>query len=113
MKFHRSERVSKLILEYLNELLLREVETPGALATITDVEVAKDLSRAAVKVSVLPSEKSGEVLKILKKVESGLQFRLSRKLNIKPMPQIVFEIDYGPQRAAEVEKALLKESNVE
>lgn len=109
MRFHRPERVSKLIMEYLNELILRQVETPGALATITDVAVSKDLDRAVVKVSVLPSEKGAEVLKILAKEQRELQFRLSRKLNIKPMPQIVFELDYGPQKAAGVEKALLSD----
>lgn len=112
MKFHRPERVSNLILEYLNDLVLRDVETPGALATITDVEVAKDLVRAVVKISVLPSEKSEEVLKIFKQQERELQFRLGRKLNIRPMPHISFEIDYGLQRAAAVEKALLKDNNV-
>ena len=108
MRFHRPERVGKLIMEYLNELLLRQIEVPDALVTITDVEVTKDLNRALVRVSVLPSEKSAEVLKILEKERGRLQFSLSRKLNIKPMPQIVFEIDYGPERAAGVERALLK-----
>lgn len=100
-------------MEYLNELILRQIETPNALATITDVEVTKDLERAVVKFSVLPSEKSADVLKILEKARGELQFQLSRKLNIKPMPKIVFEIDYGPERAAGVEKALMKENKVE
>ena len=53
----RSERVGKLIREELSKMILREVELP-ALATITEVEVDKNLEGARVKVSVLPA--SGE-----------------------------------------------------
>lgn len=105
---HRPERVSDLIIEELNNLMLREIEVPDALITITDVEVLKDLSRAVVKISVLPSEKSDEALKVLEKRRGHLQYLLLRKMNIKPMPQIAFKIDVGPEKAAIVEKRLLE-----
>lgn len=106
---HRPERVSDLIIEELSNLILREIEVPDVLITITDVEVLKDLSRAVVKISVLPSEKSELALKILEKNRSHLQYLLLRKMNIKPMPQIVFKIDRGLEKAAVVEKKLLEE----
>lgn len=105
---HRPERVSDLIIEELNNLMLREIEVPDALVTITDVEVLKDLSRAVVKISVLPSEKSDLALKILEKNRSHLQYLLLRKMNIKPMPQIFFKIDRGLEKAAVIEKRLLE-----
>ncbi len=109
MRFHRPERVSDLVIEELNKLLLREIEIPDALITITDAEVLKDLSRAVVKISVLPSEKSGEVLKVLEKMRGHLQYLLLRKMNIRPMPQISFKLDLGPEKAAIIEKRLLEE----
>lgn len=109
MKFHRPERVSDLIIEELNNLLLREIEIPGVLITITEAEVLKDLSRATIKVSVYPSEKSEAVIKVLEKMRGKLQFLLNRKLNIRPMPQISFKLDKGPEKAARVEKRLLEE----
>ncbi|OGY62865.1 MAG: ribosome-binding factor A [Candidatus Harrisonbacteria bacterium RIFCSPHIGHO2_01_FULL_44_13] len=109
MKYFRAQRVSSLIRDELNKLLLRYVEIPEALTTITDVAVSKDLDRAVVKFSVLPSEKAERVLKILNKARGNLQYRLLRKINIKPMPQIAFEIDYGPTKAASIEKALMNE----
>ncbi|HEY4475329.1 MAG TPA: ribosome-binding factor A [Candidatus Paceibacterota bacterium] len=111
MKFYRSDRVSSLIEKELGMLLIKEIETPGALITITAVEVQRKMERAVVKFSVIPSEKAPEVLKILGKAAGRLQFMLSRKLNIKPMPKIVFEIDRGPENAAQVEKALLSDNN--
>jgi ribosome-binding factor A len=109
MKTYRPERVSDLIIEELNNLILREIEVPGALITITDVEVAKDLSRALVKISVIPSGKSKEVLKVLESKRKHFQYLLIRKMNIRPMPQIFFKIDLGPEKAAIVEKRLLEE----
>lgn len=106
---HRPERISKLITEKLNELILRHVETPGALITITDAEISKDATQARIRFSALPTEKSEEVLKILEKSRKELQHLLLKKINIKPMPRITFEIDYGLEKAARVEKILLDE----
>ena len=94
--------------EQLDKLILKELEFPGALVTVTGVDIQKDLDYAAVNVSVLPSAKEDEVLKILTKNQKHLQHLLLRKINIKPMPEIRFKIDIGLERAAEVEKALLE-----
>jgi ribosome-binding factor A len=107
----RSERVSKLIREELSKLIIREVEFPGALVTITEVEVDKKLDYAAVKVSVIPATKEEFALRELTKIAGHLQYELLRKINIKPMPRIAFKIDRGLQNAAVVEK-LLNEDNI-
>ncbi len=104
---HRPERVSGLIMEELGKLILKEIEVEGALATITDVNVTDDLLRAVVKVSVYPTEKSAGVKKALDSARGTLQHLLMRQMNIRPMPQIFFEIDYGQELAARIEKKLL------
>lgn len=114
MKTHRPERVSDLIIEEMNKLLLKEVEMPsGSLLTITDVEVAKDLSRAIIKISVYPSNYAKGILAVLEKKTAWFQRTLLRKMNIRPMPQISFEIDLGPEKAAIVEKIILEEEKGE
>ena len=60
---HRPERASALIIEELGKIILKEVEIPDTLVTITGVEVTKDLSQATVKISVYPSEKTAETLR--------------------------------------------------
>jgi len=105
---HRVERVNNLIQEELSKIIVKELEFP-ALTTLTEVETSNDLSRAAVKFSVLPSEKSEEVFKIFNKNLRHLQYLLMKKVNLKPMPQISFEIDRGLETAAKVEKLLLKD----
>ena len=101
----RSERVGKLIREELSKMILREVELP-ALATITEVEVDKNLEGARVKVSVLPASGEKAVMATLTGHAGHFQHLLLKKINIKPMPRIVFVIDHGPENAAKVEKLL-------
>ena len=108
MRFHRPQRVGSLIRKELGMMIERELEFPGALVTLTDVEVNEEMEHAAVNFSVFPSEKSERVLEILNKRKKDLQFKLGRKLNIRPMPDIIFRIDFGPKNAAAVEKALLE-----
>ena len=105
----RKERVSGLIQEELGKLIQRELEFPNALATITTVEIAKGLDNATVHMSVIPKHKSSEVLETLDKAAPQLQHMLLKKINIKPMPRIKFEIDFGLDNAASVEKLLIEE----
>lgn len=107
MKF-RTLRVSSLIKEKLGALVFKELEFGGALVTLTEIEVSKDQENAVVNFSVFPSEKADRVLYVLNKFKPRLQFLLQRALEIKPMPQLFFRIDEGPENAAKVEKALLK-----
>ncbi|MBI2623848.1 MAG: 30S ribosome-binding factor RbfA [Candidatus Liptonbacteria bacterium] len=106
---HRPDRVASLIQEELGALLVRELEFPGALVTVSGVEVTKKLDLARVEVSVLPHEREAEVMKTLAAAQGELQFKLGRKLNIKPMPTLKFEIDHGVENAAAVEKRLLED----
>jgi ribosome-binding factor A len=105
----RTLRVGNLIREELGALILRNVEFDGALVTITEVDVTKKLDTARVKVSIIPSNRAKDALASLTKARGELQFQLGRKLNIKPMPKIMFEIDHRPEHAAKVEKILLDE----
>lgn len=108
MPYQRHQRVESLIREKLNELILRELEFGGALVTVTEVEVQKDLDYAAIKVSVIPGEKSKKVLELLDQSKKRLRHLLLRKINIKPMPELRFAVDIGMEKAAEIEKALLE-----
>lgn len=105
---HRSERVVNLIKEELSKIIAREIEFPDCLTTITNVEIDKKFSRAIVNFSVLPSEKFKQAFKILEKNRRHLQYLLMKKINIKPMPEIVFKADMGLEKAAEIEKILIE-----
>ncbi len=105
---YRPERVSNLIKEELSAIIVKNVEFPASsLVTITDVNVDKKLEHAKIGISVLPSEGADKVLRILSKVAGHLQYLLMKRVNIKPLPRIVFEIDHGIEKLAKIEKILL------
>lgn len=105
----RHERVSELIRKELGEIILRDLEFSGAIMTILEVDVTKKLDYARVHVSVIPSKKSEDVLNILNSQRRDLQGKLLRKINIRPMPEVQFEIDHGAEKAAEIEKVFIDE----
>ncbi|MFH1193351.1 MAG: ribosome-binding factor A [Candidatus Jorgensenbacteria bacterium] len=108
---HRSDRVQSVIQEELGKILLRETSFPGALVTITSVQVDKKLETAKIRVGIIPQEKDAFVLDILKRFQGRFQHLLNITMNIKPMPRIQFEIDRGAENAAQVEKLLIEEDN--
>jgi ribosome-binding factor A len=90
---YRNLRVANLIQEELGKIILREAEFPNsAIVTITEVEVSKDLNQAKIRLGVIPEIAAAEALNLLNKNQPYLQRLLLKKLNIKPMPRIMFEL---------------------
>ena len=106
---HRTERLDALILKELSVIILKEIELDNALITLTDVSITSDLREAKIKFSVLPSENSEKVLKTLRKESGRLKYALQKKIIIRVIPELMFEIDRGPELAANIEKCLLEE----
>ncbi len=104
---YRKERMGEEIRNHLSRMMREELELKDMLVTIIDVVVTGDLSEARVRVSVLPDNKGDEALRILRAFVGRFQGMLLRTMNVKPLPRIAFELDLGPQKAAEVEKMLL------
>jgi len=93
MRTFRNLRLEDLIQQYLGELLIREFDFNGALVTIKEVIVDKDLKQAKVKLSFIPFEKELEAFILIDSRKKELQRKLLRKLNIRPLPQLKFEIE--------------------
>ncbi len=109
MKTFRNQRLSSLIIQELNNLLLREVEFDGALATITYCEINPDTEIAEIGISVIPEAKGEEIVTLLNKKAPGFAYKLIRIVNIKRFPKLQFSLDHGMAHAAEIERALMYE----
>ena len=116
----------------LSVLPLKHVREPFFVASVPDFERGKarrggsspsyfdeeQRSRSRNQERAVEKEVSGHALEkkalaIATKAEKYLQHLLRKRINIKPMPQIRFEIDYGAENAAQVEKLLIDEHNKE
>ena len=107
MSFRR-QQLNSLIRNEIVIAIQKEVEFPsGCLATVTRVEIDNDLDKAAVFVSVIPSDKKDGALRALKAKRAELQTILFKRIKIMSLPQIYFEYDAGPEKSANIERIVL------
>jgi ribosome-binding factor A len=104
----RIEKINELLKHEISQLLLKEVDFSNILVTITNVDTSKDLRQAKIKLTVIPLEKGEDVLKIIKRNIFQLQQKLNKKLHMKPLPRIRFEIDQTEVKAQRIEEILHK-----
>jgi len=99
MPGHRIERVAELIKETLGDLFSTIKDPRMGFATITDAEVAPDLSSAHVFVSILGSDKErNDTLIALESASGFLQKELAREIRLRKTPRIIFKYDPGIER---------------
>lgn len=105
---YRDERLASQIRDELSTVILREMEFPGAMPTITDVELTQKRDAATVHVSVIPDEQADHVVARLNGARGMLRHLLIKPIPIRVVPELVFKADRGLQNAAAVEAALLR-----
>ena len=109
MATNRQERVNSLLIQYLGEIINREIEFPeGIFITIVKVETSSDMKHAKVWISVLPDKYRGAALSVLHKKKKIIQQNLNKKITMKFFPKIEFSVDTTEEYAAGIE-ALLDE----
>ena len=100
-------KVNSLIQRELGKILYREVDFPkGLLVTITRVDTSPDLSQSKIYISTIPEENTEEVIAIIKKQIYFIQQKLNNKLNMRPMPRILFVKEKKTGEAGRVEELL-------
>jgi ribosome-binding factor A len=92
MRPYRNLKMASVIQETLNEMFLRDFDFEGALVTIADVTIDEKLETARVKLTILPFEKGPETYKIIEARRRELQYKLIRKMNVRLVPRLKFEI---------------------
>lgn len=102
----RLEKLNILLKEELARILEREIEFPEkTLVTITRVVISSDLYYGVAFISVL-GEKANGALEIISQNIYHIQQQLNKKLRIRPVPKIRFEIDEAEIKREEVESSL-------
>ena len=108
----RTERINDLLREEISALLQREMKDPrvGGLVSVTEVDVAPDLRRAKVFVSVIGSDQEkAATFQALEAAAHFLQRELRKRLTIRRVPELVFLPDDSIERGARI-LALLREA---
>lgn len=108
-----SERIRKLndlLRDEVGQILLQEMRQPdGVFVTVLGAMVSPTLEHATIYISILPEDKTKEVLKKLKSGVFDIQQILNKRLVMRPVPKIRFEIDTTEKRASRIEEILQKD----
>lgn len=92
--YSRRERVSDLVQTALAEILQREAEGLNlGIVTVTDVNVAHDMSYAKIFVSVLEEKRANEVIKELNNEAKNFRYQLAQAVKLRIIPQLKFIYD--------------------
>lgn len=82
-------------------------------ASVSDVEVTRDLSHAKVWVTALMPERSIEVVKALNELAKGFRQRLGKMLRIRQVPELHFHYDESVDRGEKIELLLREAAKVD
>ena len=104
----RTARLAAEIMKIVASALEREYRSqlPG-LVSLTSVELTSDLQQAKVYYSILGEPPDLPAAKrFFQRHSSMLRSRVARALSIRSVPELFFEYDSGPERAAHIERLL-------
>jgi len=103
--YPRTARMNDLIRAELSELIRRKVKDPRvASVSVTAVSTTPDFSQAHVKVGLLDETKAAEVLRGLNHAAGFLRGELTRRLQVKRVPELLFEVDQTAKAEARLEE---------
>ncbi len=108
MSTPRSERVAGLLRRELADIVHSEFEyeIPRGLITVTDVEVARDLSHAKVFVAVLEIEQAPEIIEFLNEHAGQVRHELGKRIRLRVTPSLKFLHDTSSETGDRIEQLL-------
>lgn len=104
----RPQRVAEAIREAVAEFLTAKARDPRiGLVTVTGVRVTADLKRAVVSVMAHGDQEAKErSRRALTHAAGAMRHAIGDRLQLKTVPEVVFELDREQERAARVDALL-------
>ena len=100
----KTERIGSNFVKEISYILMEEIKDPNIkFVTITSCDVTNDLSYAKVYFTVLDDTKKEEVLN---KAANFIEISLSKKIDIRKMPQISFHYDNSYEYGKSIEEKI-------
>ncbi len=111
MENTRQQKVNRALQKDLGEIFQHEIPHlfPGAMVTITYINITPDLSLARVNLSIFaPGKDKNEILKNIKKHKSEIRGMLGNRIKnqLRIVPELQFFIDESFDKMARIEELL-------
>ncbi len=110
-RFHRTDRLNEQLRQELSLLIRDEVRDPRVgMVTITAVQTSRELDHARVYLSILgDAAAKGEAVAGLQSAAAFLRGQLGKRLTLRRVPELHFEVDRVLEEAQRIE-SLLREA---
>jgi ribosome-binding factor A len=103
--YPRAARMNDLLRAELSDLIRRKVKDPRvASVSVTAVATTADLSQARVTIGLFDDTKAPAALKGLARAAGYLRSELSRRLQVKRVPELLFELDLTAKEETRLEQ---------
>ena len=104
----RHERLEQDVKIALSDIIMNEVKEPSVtgLISVTGVKITPDQKYAKVYVSVFGKTNKKKVIDALKKATGFIKKELGRRVRMRNMPDITFELDDSMEYGAHMDKVI-------
>ena len=111
--FDRIDRISQEVHKAIDSIIRDDLNDPriGGTWSIVRCEVTRDLRYCKVRVSILEADRRKDMMTALKKASGFIRRELGRRVDLRYVPEILFELDTNIEYAAHINQ-LLKEHHV-
>ncbi|MDD3706281.1 MAG: 30S ribosome-binding factor RbfA [Clostridiaceae bacterium] len=109
MAKHRLDRISEEVKRVVSEIIRNDLNDPrvSTMCSVVSAEVTPDLRYAKVFVSVLGSdEEQKATMKGLTSAAGFIRRELGRKMELRYLPEVVFELDKSIEHGAYINKLI-------
>src|SRR3989338_3719229 len=102
----RIEKVNSLLQHEISKILAADFGFSGALVTLTHVDTSPNLIETKAYISVLPEDKTDQIIKVLNSGVYDVQQKINKLVNMRPVPKIKFVKDRVLAEASRIEAIL-------
>ena len=104
----RHERLEQDVKIALSDIIMNEVKEPSVtgLISVTDVKITPDQKYAKVYVSIFGKQNKNKVVDALKKATGFIKRELGRRVRMRNMPDITFELDNSIEYGEHMDKVI-------
>ena len=111
METTRQNKISRLIQKELSEIFLLQTKSMnGVLVSVSAVRISPDMSIARVYLSVVPSERSQEIVKNINDNMKSIRYELGTRVRhqLRIIPELKFFVDDSLDYAERIDELLKK-----
>ena len=106
--FDRIDRISQEAHRAIDAIIREEVKDPRVNGTwsIVRCEVTRDLRYCKVRISILEEDRRKGMMTALTKAAGFVRRELGRKIDLRYVPEVLFELDTNIEYAAKINQIL-------